>query len=152
MACLPYAAACASADDTSDEASDALRTTCAARPTCDGSPPRLEADGFDRWSSYPVIAMGGPQHRVRDAVMRADQTQWLHGKFAYGLNDKDLKDERVEVFVRRGSAEGGSAWARPELRTMVIMRPSAASRTRAGASTFPSRKPGSSASVVTKCG
>jgi phosphatidate phosphatase PAH1 len=31
----------------------------------------------------------------------ADDVQWLLGKFAYGITDKDLEDENVDIYVQR---------------------------------------------------
>jgi len=48
-----------------------------------------------------VVTQGSPHHRGQDVVVAAGDTQILIGKFAYGGGDKDLKDEEVEIYVRR---------------------------------------------------
>lgn len=47
-----------------------------------------------------VVAAGSPRHRGTDAIANTEQQPVLIGKFAYGPFDKDLKDERVRVFMR----------------------------------------------------
>ncbi len=53
-----------------------------------------------------VTSQGAPQHRGRDLFLRVGDPQWVLGKFAYGLADKDLKGE--DVYLLRnctGSSE-----------------------------------------------
>jgi phosphoserine phosphatase len=47
-----------------------------------------------------AILQGPANHRGQDVVAREGDPELLIGKFAYGLADKDLKDEDVEVFVQ----------------------------------------------------
>jgi phosphatidate phosphatase PAH1 len=54
-----------------------------------------------------ITAAGKPNHRGRDQIVVEGAPQWVIGKFAYATNDKDLKDEEVDVFVERGCA---GAW------------------------------------------
>ncbi len=68
----------------------------------DGPIPGLSARPFRHSGTSLVRATGGPRHRARDRFLRPDDPQTIVAKFAYGLVDKDLKDEEVDVFVRRG--------------------------------------------------
>jgi hypothetical protein len=54
-----------------------------------------------------VRRYGPPNHRGRDAFVVEGEPQWILAKFAYGLLDKDLKDEEVDVFVEPACA---GAW------------------------------------------
>lgn len=47
-----------------------------------------------------TVTQGPPNHRGQDVVAGAGEPQVLIGKFAYGLLDKDLKGEDVEVFIQ----------------------------------------------------
>ncbi len=49
-----------------------------------------------------VVTQGPPNHRGIDVVVppRPGEDTWLIGKFAYGLFDKDLEDEDVQVWLR----------------------------------------------------
>jgi phosphatidate phosphatase PAH1 len=67
----------------------------------DGPIPGLSARPFRHSSSNLIRSTGGPRHRARDRFLRPDDPQVLVAKFAYGMVDKDLKDEEVDVFVRR---------------------------------------------------
>lgn len=78
---------------------------CTAPVACDAAPPRLPTRGFAHVSSS-LAAFGSSNHRVRDLVVHEGETQWLLGKFAYGVNDKDIHDETVEVYVQRGCTGG----------------------------------------------
>jgi len=49
-----------------------------------------------------TVRLGSPRHRGRDLFLRAGDPQWALAKFAYGLNDDDLNDEDVEIFLLRG--------------------------------------------------
>jgi phosphatidate phosphatase PAH1 len=84
-------------------------TTCAPMPACDGAAgPTLGAKrDWEHTTSSFVVASGSPHHRGRDAIYTVGQAQWIIGKFAYGTNDKDLKDEDVDVWLDRGC---GGAW------------------------------------------
>ncbi|CAN5225015.1 hypothetical protein BH09MYX1_BH09MYX1_36690 [soil metagenome] len=67
----------------------------------------LEARPFHHPGSRMVHSLGSSRHRGRDRFLRPGDSQLLVAKFAYGLTDKDLEDEEVDVFVRRGC---GTTW------------------------------------------
>lgn len=54
-----------------------------------------------------ITASGSSNHRGRDLFLNPGDTQWLVGKFAYGLVDKDLPDEDVDVYLLR---DCGKTW------------------------------------------
>lgn len=54
-------------------------------------------------------------HRGQDVIVQKGAEQVLIGKFGYGVSDKDLKDEQVEVFMQNEPPFGdwlsfGTAW------------------------------------------
>ena len=55
-----------------------------------------------------TVTMGAPNHRGQDVVVKPGDPQLLIGKFGYGLVDKDLKDEDVEIFIQENPPCG--AW------------------------------------------
>lgn len=77
---------------------------CVARPACDGTsgPTTGAARGFAHTMSQVTTTLGSANHRGRDQIVVAGDAQWIIGKFAYGVNDKDIHDEEVDVFVERG--------------------------------------------------
>ena len=92
---------------------------CEPPPACDDAPPPPgdELD-WEHFTSSVIVLAGDPQHRVRDMFYVPGETQWLMGKFTYGFIDKDLKDERVDVYVLR-DCQGpweymGEAWTTEE--------------------------------------
>ena len=64
----------------------------------------LTARPFRHHGSSLVRSLGSARHRGRDRFLRPGDAQVVLAKFAYGMLDKDLKDEEVDVFVRRGCA------------------------------------------------
>ena len=59
------------------------------------------AEGWDHTTTELfIVTQGSANHRGQDVVARVGEPQVLIGKFAYGVFDKDLKDERVEVFIQ----------------------------------------------------
>ena len=81
---------------------------CEAPPACDAPPPAPGPElDWDNLESNLIVLSGDPQHRIRDMFYVPGETQWLMGKFTYGLIDKDLKGERVDVYIMR-DCEG--AW------------------------------------------
>ncbi|WP_437281930.1 phosphatase domain-containing protein [Sorangium sp. So ce375] len=83
---------------------------CAPPPACDAAPPDPgEELAWNHPSSYLIAGAGSPNHRGRDLYLTPDDPQWIIGKFAYGITDKDLKDERVDIYVLRGC---DGAWER----------------------------------------
>ncbi|MFC1852731.1 haloacid dehalogenase [candidate division CSSED10-310 bacterium] len=59
------------------------------------------ATGWDHTPSEFIAASGEPNHNGHDVVATPGDSQsfWIEGKFAYGLIDKDMEDERVEVYL-----------------------------------------------------
>lgn len=100
-----------SEDTTVTEGSDPDSTTgptgqCPPVPACDA--PLPDAGEQLPWEhpieSGAVVASGAPRHRGRDMFYNPGDTQWAMAKFAYGLTDWDLEDERVDVFLLRDCA------------------------------------------------
>lgn len=79
---------------------------CAPIPACDlPSPsPGPAADWRHDIESPIIVATGDPNHRGRDLFLNPGDPQWIIGKFSYGILDKDLKDEDVDIYVLRGCA------------------------------------------------
>ena len=78
-------------------------TLCPAPPTCDLAPPN---PGPKRAWNHSIVsaataALGSPNHRGRDLFLTPGDEQWIIGKFAYGLNDKDIKEEEVDLYLLR---------------------------------------------------
>jgi hypothetical protein len=81
---------------------------CEALPPCEGPAP--DPGPKRKWNhttSSITSTLGSPNHRGRDLFLTPGQDQWIIGKFAYGLNDKDIKDEEVDVYLQRGC---GGPW------------------------------------------
>lgn len=67
---------------------------------CTGTPDVGQALGWRHTLSTLVAGSGDPHHRGIDLIATEDDaTQTLTGKIAYGLVDKDLEDEDVELFA-----------------------------------------------------
>jgi len=81
---------------------------CLAQPACDGpSRPNVGPDrGWRHFTSNLITLAGSPNHRGRDQIVVQGEPQWIIGKFSYGLSDKDLKDEDVDIYLERGCAGG----------------------------------------------
>jgi phosphatidate phosphatase PAH1 len=104
---LGLVAACSATNDDGDVTGDDDNLTegmCVAMPTCDGAggPALGDKRGFDHFGSKVTATLGDPNHRGRDEIFAIGGAQTITGKFAYGLNDKDLEDEEVEVWAERG--------------------------------------------------
>ncbi|WP_437593289.1 lipin/Ned1/Smp2 family protein [Sorangium sp. So ce1000] len=98
------------ADGGSSSGGGAANPFCDPPPACDAAPPDPgEELAWNHPSSYLIAGAGSPNHRGRDLYLAPDDPQWIIGKFAYGLTDKDLKDERVDIYLLRGC---GGAWER----------------------------------------
>ena len=75
---------------------------CDAPPACDAAPPSPGPElSWEHLDTNLIVIAGDPNHRIRDMFYVPGEPQWLLGKFAYGDIDKDLKDERVDVYVQR---------------------------------------------------
>jgi hypothetical protein len=68
--------------------------------------PAKNAKTFAHKRNY-FYSSADPTHRARDLLLVEGDTQWVLAKFAYGLFDKDLKDEPVDIWVLRGC---GGTW------------------------------------------
>jgi phosphatidate phosphatase PAH1 len=82
---------------------------CSPISACDAPPPDPGPAGD--WN-HPVespltVAAGSPNHRGRDLFLNTSDPQWIIGKFAYGLIDKDLKEEMVDIYLLR---DCGDTW------------------------------------------
>lgn len=79
-------------------------------PCADGSflPDTPTEDWQHTSTGLLVVTQGAARHRGVDTIVNPGQEQVLIGKFAYGPLDKDLKDERVEVWVETNCG----LWAR----------------------------------------
>ncbi|MCB9526239.1 MAG: phosphatidylinositol transfer protein [Myxococcales bacterium] len=76
---------------------------CPPVPDCRGVlPPAGQRLGWRHWRSKLVARLGDANHRGRDLLLVEGEPQWAVGKFAYGLVDKDLKDETVDVYALQG--------------------------------------------------
>ncbi|MEM9462979.1 MAG: phosphatidylinositol transfer protein [Myxococcota bacterium] len=102
------------ADPTTTEGPDPDSTTgptveCPPVPSCDAPPP--DAGELLPWEhpveSGAVVLSGNPRHRGRDMFYNPGDTQWAMAKFAYGLTDWDLEDERVDLFLLRDCEGSG---------------------------------------------
>jgi len=62
---------------------------------------------FEHTSSDIASATGFANHRGRDMFYGPDDDVWLLGKFTYGILDKDLKDEEIDIWFLR---DCGGAW------------------------------------------
>jgi hypothetical protein len=92
---------------------------CEPPPACDAAPPPPGPElDWEHLTTEVIVLAGEAQHRVRDMFYVPGETQWLMGKFTYGTIDKDLKDERVDVYVMRNCAGPwefmGEAWTTEE--------------------------------------
>lgn len=75
----------------------------AAQPCAPVDPPEVTRAPWRRdrtvWFTMP---QGAPRHRCMDGIAMAGEAAEVTCKFAYGLADKDLEGEDVEVFLRAG--------------------------------------------------
>lgn len=107
------AAGAAGADSGSDEGTDAAPDSpaddgnaaaiCPSIRACDEAPPEAgPAREWLHWDSSLAVASGSSNHRGRDLFLNPGDPQWVIAKFAYGLIDKDLKGEEVDIYLLRG--------------------------------------------------
>jgi hypothetical protein len=81
---------------------------CAPRVQCDAPPPQVSPRPWlHAFEAGMVRRYGPPNHRGRDAFVVDGEAQWILAKFTYGLLDKDLKDEEIDVYVMPACA---GAW------------------------------------------
>jgi hypothetical protein len=91
------------------EAEATSAATCVAQPTCDGAggPDVGPRRSWEHTLSTLISLAGSANHRGRDQIAIEGGAQWVIGKFSYGLSDKDLKDEEIDIYVERGC---GGSW------------------------------------------
>jgi hypothetical protein len=81
---------------------------CNPLPTCNAAPPDPgQAVEWTNSSSYFTVAAGAANHRGRDLYLNPGDPQWAIAKFSYGLIDKDLTGEQVDVYLLR---DCGDSW------------------------------------------
>jgi hypothetical protein len=73
--------------------------TAACEPRAFVPPGKAESWRHSR-TGVLVVSQGSPNHRGQDVVVAQGNPQMLAAKFAYGLFDKDLEDEVVELFIQ----------------------------------------------------
>jgi LNS2 (Lipin/Ned1/Smp2) len=109
---IALASACAGAGDATEELAgaggydprEAVADAALPDVRCDADP---DAGARRSWRHLRsrVIALQHPRHRGRDLVVAAAATeQTLQGEISYGLIDKALEDERVDLFACRAGA------------------------------------------------
>ncbi len=78
-------------------------------PKCDGPLPSVgpKRPWKDPVGSGLIVLTGFDNHRGRDMVLTEIEEQWVIGKFAYGVIDKDLKGEEVDIWLNR---DCGANW------------------------------------------
>jgi hypothetical protein len=78
---------------------------------CDAAFPKVS---LARWrhpfKSRFAVAQGGPNHRITDLVLLPGEDGVLEARFTYGIFDKDLEDEDVEVYVQ--TCPGWEFWGK----------------------------------------
>jgi hypothetical protein len=104
--------ACSGAGDdtaTGDDQNQTAALSCALAPACAAAP--FAAPPHRAWrhavKSRVDVAVGTANHRGRDLFVNPGAPQTVIGKMAYGIVDKDLEDEEVDVYVQR---DCGDAW------------------------------------------
>ena len=92
--------ASSSADGKADGLSTALPDI-----RCSGSPSPGAKGSWRHWTSAVTAALGAPRHRGIDLVATASTNpQTIQGEISYGVNDKALEDEWVQIYACRSSA------------------------------------------------
>jgi hypothetical protein len=75
---------------------------CPVIPKCDSAHPQLgKPQGFKTFMATLTSTLGFANHRGRDLLLNPGDPQWVIGKFAYGVNDKDIKGEEVDLYLQR---------------------------------------------------
>jgi len=81
---------------------------CAPMPACTAALPTFTKRPWKHSTISPIIvATGFANHRARDLILAPGMDQWVLGKFAYGVVDKDIKDEEVDIWLNR---DCGTTW------------------------------------------
>jgi len=91
---------------------------------CAGTPATGAKARWRHWTSWAIAGLGSPKHRGIDLAVGASAAQALSGEISYGLNDKALEDEVVELFVCRAGrwVAAGSALTDGEGRFSLPLR------------------------------
>lgn len=77
-------------------------------PACDAPLPNVgPSRPWKSSASILIAASGFANHRGRDLLLTPTGQQWIIGKFAYGVIDKDIKGEEVDVWLNR---DCGPTW------------------------------------------
>jgi hypothetical protein len=94
------------ATGASTGAGGAPEAWCEPIPACELPPPAPgPAAAWRHDFESPIIVLAGdPNHRGRDLFLNPGDPQWIIGKFSYGLIDKDLEDEDVDIYLLRDCA------------------------------------------------
>ncbi len=66
---------------------------------CAGTPDTGPKRGFHTWRAGMITALASADHRGYDLVATSSEPQVLRGTLAYGLTDKSLEHEDVELFT-----------------------------------------------------
>lgn len=75
---------------------------CVPMPSCDAPLPAFTKRPWKHSIASPlVVASGFANHRGRDQILTEELDQWVLGKFSYGVIDKDLHDEEVDIWLDR---------------------------------------------------
>ena len=90
---------------------DTRTVTEEARCTDEAFPAQASESWIHSFRTPTVTIQGSARHRCIDAIVNPDADQWVVGKFAYGIADADLHDEKVEVWVRK-PVNGTCTWER----------------------------------------
>lgn len=95
--------------DETDSSSAAVASACLPTLACEA--PVFAAPATRGWrhsfTSRLVSHSGFANHRGRDLFVNPGAPQTVIAKLAYGIVDKDLEDEEVDIFVQR---DCGSGW------------------------------------------
>ncbi len=89
--------------DTTADDTTGPPLTCEPVPSCLAPLPNAGPTiDWEHTESSFVVASGSARHRGRDMFYNPGDTHWVLAKFAYGLTDWDLEDERIDMFLLRG--------------------------------------------------
>ncbi len=79
----------------------AIAATCPPLVTCD-APPLKHTNRKWRHPIQGALAadLGKPRHRGRDLKLTPTEDQFVVAKFAYGIADKDLEGEEVDIYLQ----------------------------------------------------
>ena len=99
------AAHAGSADDEARLVAQAA--SCAPVPACDAAPRAGLKRSFRHWGSTLLSKVSASNHRGHDLYLNPGEPQVVIAKLAYGVVDKDLEDEDVDIYVLRGC---GDTW------------------------------------------